>query len=134
MLLMNKIDLYTAFSFFASRSLFLSFSLEYVCVSIAGLIKIMTRTHIWRRDRKKKSDQPLPSSCVHTMISLLSFSLFSKDNRRGTHTELILRILIRCTCSSSIRMYIYTYIYCQSKSYYYSQYVLLYKLEKEEDQ
>ncbi len=76
--------------FFLSLSLFslrLCFSPEYVCVSIAGLKKIMTRTHIRRRDRKKKSGQPLPPppSCVRAMISLLSFSLFSKDSRRGAH-------------------------------------------------
>jgi hypothetical protein len=70
-----------------------SLFLPWVCMHASPLLvlkKIMTRTHIWRRDRKKKSGQPLPlppspRSCVRAMISSLSFSLLSKDSRRGTH-------------------------------------------------
>jgi len=113
-----------SFSFSLSLSLHLRFSLEYACVSIAGLKKIMTRTHIWWRDRKKESGQvlppPLPPSCVRTMISSLSFSLLSKDSRRGTHKT-------HSTYTHSLYLsFLCPYVYLhsnvvKSKSFYRSQ-------------
>jgi hypothetical protein len=72
-----------------SLSLRLRFSPEYVCVSIAGLKKIMTRTRIWRRDRKKERPSTTTTTttivCSHNDFLALSLSLLSKDSRRGTH-------------------------------------------------
>jgi hypothetical protein len=123
MLLLDEIGLYTPFLFF-SLSLRLRFPLVCVCVYIAGLKKLW-HVHIYDKETERKNGQPQlkpppPPSRVRALISSLSFSLLSKDSRRGARKAHF--AYTHSLCLSFLCPYIYLQMnVVKSKSFYRSQ-------------
>jgi hypothetical protein len=102
-----------SFSFSLSFSLRLRFSLEYACVSIAGLKKNYdTYAYMTKRQKKKRAANHYHYHYRHHPVFAQwfprSLSRCSPRTAAEAHTKLILHILTRCACPSSVRMYIYT--------------------------